>query len=97
MPNLRVSPDGLSEFAGACARSAGVLRGALADGSPGPSFQASARAVATSDSMVRAASKAMADRVDDLSSKLTSAASQYRGRDQESGDAIDHTVTGSSL
>jgi hypothetical protein len=97
MLNLRVSTDGLTAFAQTCAQRAVVLRSALATCSSGPPFQASAHGVTTSDSLVGAASNAMADRVDDLSSKLTSAAAQYLGRDQESGDELNQTIAGSPL
>lgn len=97
MLNLRVSPEGLAGFAQTCAQQAVVLRSALAAGPSGPPFQASAQAVTTSDSMVGAASQAIADRIEDLSSKLSSAALQYGRRDQESGDALDQTIAGSPL
>jgi hypothetical protein len=82
MLNLRVQPAGLTEFAATCTRQADALRTALAPSTSGPGFQASAQAVTASDSMVGAASKTMAERIDDLSSKLSSAAAQYLSHDR---------------
>ena len=96
MPNLRVDPAGLNGLATECGEQAVALRSALTAGSPGPAFQATAAAVATSDRMVRAASQSLADRIDDLSSNLTAAASSYLGRDEQSGEALNQTITGSA-
>jgi hypothetical protein len=94
MADLRVDPVGLSAFAASCTKQAAMLRTSVAAGSSGPAFQASAAAVASSDSMMSAASRSLAERIDDLSAKLSMAASRYQGRDEQSGDALNQTVVG---
>jgi hypothetical protein len=92
MANLRVDPHGLGGFAASCADKAATVRTALAKGSSGPGFQASSAAVMESDSRVAAASKRLGERIDDMASKLSSAAADYVGRDGESANAIDRAA-----
>ena len=65
-------------FAASCAEKATTVRIALgARGNVGPAFQATSAAVTISDSTVDAACQSLATRIDDLSSKLSSAAAAY--------------------
>ena len=97
MATLRVDPQGLSGFAASCAEKATTVRIALgAGGNVGPAFQATSAAVTISDSTVDAACQSLATRIDDLSSKLSSAAAAYLGRDQESAATLDSAIGGVS-
>jgi uncharacterized protein YukE len=89
MTSLRVDPRGLDAFAASCAEDATTLRSALVvDGNSGPRFQATSTAVTVSDSKIDAACTTLAERIEDLSAKLASAAEAYRGRDQGSAMTV---------
>jgi hypothetical protein len=97
MGTLRVDPHGLSAFSASCGLRAVTVRGALGSaGNRGPFFQATSAAVTNSDAMVDAACRTLAERIDDLSSKLSSAVSMYQGRDHESASTLDRTIDGVS-
>lgn len=89
MTTLRVDPHGLSALAASCTSQAATVRSAVvADGASGPAFQATSAAVGTSDSRVAAACRSLGERIEDLASKLSSAAAAYRGDDHDSATAL---------
>ena len=97
MATLRVDPQGLSGFAASCAEKATTVRIALgARGNVVPAFQATSAAVTISDSTDDAGCLSLSTRIDDLSLKLSSAAAEYLGRDQESAATLDSAIGGVS-
>jgi hypothetical protein len=83
MQPLIVDPQGLTAFAASCTQQASQLRGALTDGDgAGPAFQATTAAVQLSDTLIDLASVALAGRVEELSTRLTAAATAYRTNDR---------------
>jgi hypothetical protein len=84
MASLRVNADGMHTLAERCVHEATGLRSALAADRPGPGFQPTSAVIGDSDTRIDAACQLLAQRVDDLAAKLTSAADAYLGRDEQS-------------
>lgn len=93
MASLRVDPGGLRSLAETCLQEASALRSALASDGPGPGFQSTSGVVAASDTRISTACQQLAQRVDDLAAKLTSAADAYLGRDEKSAAELDETMS----
>jgi hypothetical protein len=83
MQPLIVDPQGLTAFAASCTQRATQLRGALTDrDGDGPVFQATTAAVQLSDTLIDLACAALAGRVEELSARLSDAATAYRTNDR---------------
>lgn len=94
MKPLQVDPDGLEALAADCVLRAAAVRAAPAAGDPGPGFQASAAAVTLSHAQVDAASQTLAARIEDMASRLSSAAAAYRTRDGDLATALHRSIGG---